>query len=262
MAPGVGVPVDGSTANVDAGRVLIKLSGEALQGTRGFGIDIEAVGFYAKEIIALQHAGYGVSVVVGGGNMMRGNELAAAGVDRTSADHIGMLGTVMNCLALQDSIEHCGAVARVMSALSIQSICEDYIRRRAIRHLEKGRIVLLAAGTGNPYFTTDTAACLRAVEIGAHLVVKATKVDGIYSSDPGVDHDAMHYAHLSYDEVLQRRLEIMDAAAIALCRDNNMPLRVVSMHGAGALLRGVRGEAGSLIDNVAGKARPMVGQGV
>ena len=245
------MPARQSEAKFGGGRVLIKLSGEALQGEREFGIDTGVVDFYAKEIMHLQEAGYGVAVVVGGGNMVRGRDLVEAGIGRTSADHIGMLGTVMNCLALQDSIEHCGVVARVMSALSIHSVCEDYIRRRAVRHLEKGRIVLLAAGTGNPYFTTDTAACLRAVEIGANLVVKATKVDGIYSSDPGVDHDAKHYAHLSYDQVLQQRLNVMDATAIALCRDNNIPLRVVSMHGDDALLRGVRGEAGSLIDGMA-----------
>lgn len=247
------MPARPPEAKLGVGRVLIKLSGEALQGKREFGIDTEVVSFYAKEIVCLQKAGYGVAVVVGGGNMVRGKDLEEAGIGRTSADHIGMLGTVMNCLALQDGIEHCDdkVVARVMSALSIHSVCEDYIRRRAVRHLEKGRIVLLAAGTGNPYFTTDTAACLRAVEIGANLVVKATKVDGIYSSDPGLDQDAKHYAHLSYDQVLQQRLNVMDATAIALCRDNNIPLRVVSMHGDKALLRGVRGEAGSLIDSMA-----------
>ena len=247
----VATPAQSKPDIKNSSRVLIKLSGEALQGERAFGIDIETVSFYAREIVELQAAGYDVAVVVGGGNMLRGRELVDAGVDRTSADHIGMLSTVMNCLALQDSMENCGVVARVMSALSIHSICEDYIRRRAIRHLEKNRIVLLAAGTGNPYFTTDTAACLRAIEIGANLVVKATKVDGIYSSDPGIDQNARHYSHLSYDQVLQQRLEVMDATAIALCRDNDIPLRVVSMHGSNALLRGVRGEAGSLIDNVA-----------
>ena len=231
-------------------RVLVKLSGEALQ-ERGAGNSLSptVIAGYANEFLGLVQDNWQVAVVLGGGNIVRGRDLVTAGMDRVTADHIGMLGTVMNCLALQDAIESIGMHARVMSALPIHDICEDYIRRRAMRHLDKGRIILLAAGTGNPYFTTDTAACLRAVEIGAALVIKATKVDGIYSGDPGHDTTAARYTHLSYDEVLRQRLGIMDATAIVLCRDNHLPLRVVNMDNKGFLLQAVRGTIGTLVND-------------
>ena len=223
-------------------RILVKLSGEALMGDGDYGIDPAMLRRIALEIQELQALGVQVAVVIGGGNIFRGAGLARAGMDRVTGDHMGMLATVMNSLAMQDALEAVGAHARVMSAIRINEVCEDYIRRRAIRHLEKGRVVLFAAGTGNPFFTTDTAASLRAIEIGADLLVKGTKVNGIYSADPKKDPMAVRYPTLTYDRVLDERLEVMDATAIVMCRDNRLPLQVFNLYNAGDLLRIVRGE--------------------
>ena len=229
-------------------RVLVKYSGEALMGEDDYGISPEVLRSVSRELIALRAAGVEVAVVVGGGNIFRGAGLASRGMDRVTADHIGMLATVINALALQDSLERHGAFARVMSAIRINEVCEDYLRRRAVRHLEKGRIVIFAAGTGNPFFTTDSAASLRAVEIDADLMVKATKVDGVFSADPVKHPDAVRYARLGYDEVLARKLGVMDATAVVLCREHEMPLRVIDMNRPGALMRTVMGEdEGTLI---------------
>ena len=229
-------------------RVLVKLSGEALMGSQDYGIEPTVIERIAKEIAELRDNDVEVALVIGGGNIFRGAGLAAKGMDRVSADHMGMLATVINALAMQDALEHNGLFARVMSAIQINEICEDYIRRRAVRHLEKGRIVVLAAGTGNPFFTTDTAASLRAVEVNADLMIKATKVDGVYSADPVTVKDAKRYERLGYDQVLQDKLAVMDATAVVMCRDNRMPLRVVDMGRPGSLLRAVMGEAeGTLI---------------
>ena len=223
-------------------RILLKLSGEALMGDADYGIDPKVIGRLADEIIEVQRAGVQIGVVIGGGNIFRGAGLAAAGMDRVTGDHMGMLATVMNALAMQDAIEKRGGFARVTSAIQIHDVAEDYIRRRAIRHIEKGRIVLFAAGTGNPFFTTDSAAALRAVEIGANLLLKATKVDGVYSADPARHADATRYEQLTYDDVIQRNLQVMDTAAIALCRDQNLPLRIYDMTVAGNLMRIMQGE--------------------
>ena len=223
-------------------RILVKLSGEALMGDGDYGIDPAMLRRIALEIQELQALGVQVAVVIGGGNIFRGAGLARAGMDRVTGDHMGMLATVMNSLAMQDALESVGAHARVMSAIRINEVCEDYIRRRAIRHLEKGRVVLFAAGTGNPFFTTDTAASLRAIEIGADLLLKGTKVNGIYSADPKKDPAAVRYPTLTYDRVLDERLEVMDATAIVMCRDNRLPLQVFNLYNAGDLLRIARGE--------------------
>ncbi len=223
-------------------RILLKLSGEALMGKENYGIDPAVLGGLADEVIEIARVGIQVGVVIGGGNIFRGAGLAAAGMDRVTGDHMGMLATVMNCLAMQDAIEKRGMVARTMSAIKINEVCEDYIRRRAIRHLEKGRIVLFGAGTGNPFFTTDSAAALRAVEVGADLLLKATKVDGVYSADPKKDATATRYEQLSYEEVIQRNLGVMDTAAIAFCRDHKMPMRIYNMTGRGDLMRIMLGE--------------------
>ena len=231
-------------------RVLVKLSGEALMGSGEYGIDpviIKRIAFEIQEILTL---GVEVAVVIGGGNIFRGAGLARAGMDRVTGDHMGMLATVMNCLAMQDALEAIGTHARVMSAIRINEVCEEYIRRRAVRHLEKGRVVLFAAGTGNPFFTTDTAASLRAIEIGAGLLIKATKVDGIYSADPVKDPSAVRYPTLTFDRVLDERLNVMDATAIVMCRDNNVPLQVFNLGNAGDLLRIVQGETiGTVVRN-------------
>jgi uridylate kinase len=229
-------------------RVLLKLSGEALMGNKDYGVDPAVTSRLARETGELAAAGVQVALVIGGGNIFRGAGLAADGMDRVTADQMGMLATVINALALQDAVERTGQYARVMSAIKINQICEDYIRRRAVRHLEKGRVVIFAAGTGNPFFTTDSAAALRAIEIGADLMIKATKVDGVYSADPHRFPDAQRFDHLSYDEVLQQKLGVMDATAIVLCRDHGMPLRVVDMGKAGVLMRTVMGAAeGTLV---------------
>ena len=224
------------------GRILLKMSGEALLGDEGYGIGPGKLEAVARDLVELTDIAVQVALVIGGGNIFRGAGLAASGMERVTADHIGMLATVMNALALQDTIESLGAYARVMSAIRINELCEDYLLRRAVRHLEKGRIVIFAAGTGNPFFTTDSAASLRAIEIGADLLIKATKVDGVYSADPIKDPKAERYTRLSYDQVLDRRLAVMDATAIVLCRDHGMALRVIDMNKKGVLKRTVMGE--------------------
>ena len=227
---------------------MLKVSGEALSGTSGFGIDPEVVQTIAREVAEASLAGVQVAVVVGGGNFFRGAQHEGKGLDRASADYMGMLATVMNAINLQAAVESNGVPTRVMTAFSIQEVAEPYIRRRAIRHLEKGRVVIFGAGTGNPFFTTDSAACLRGIEINANLVLKATKVDGVYSADPMKDATAQRYDQLTFDQVLDRKLEVMDLTAIVLCRDHNLPVRVFDMAQRGALLSIVRGESeGTLI---------------
>jgi uridylate kinase len=231
-------------------RVLLKLSGEALMGDEAYGIDPKVIDRLANEVVELCKQGAEIAIVIGGGNIFRGTGLAASGIDRVTADHMGMLATIMNSLAMQDALERVNLHARVMSALKINQVCEDYIRRRAVRHLEKGRVVILAAGTGNPFFTTDSAASLRAIEIGAELLIKATKVDGVYSSDPVKNKDAVRYDSLNYDEVIERKLGVMDTTAVVLCRDNHMPLRVLDMTKPGSLLKAAQGEdEGTLVSN-------------
>ena len=229
-------------------RVLVKLSGEALMGNADYGIDPAFLKRLAAEIGAMRETGTEVAIVIGGGNIFRGAGLARAGMDRVTADHMGMLATVMNSLALQDSLESIGVFVRVQSAIRINEVCEDYIRRRAMRHLEKGRVVIFAAGTGNPFFTTDSAASLRAIEVEADLLVKATKVDGVYDSDPVKNPAARRYDRLTYDQVLDQRLAVMDATAIVLCRDHDLPLRVINLNEPGTLLRAARGDdVGTLV---------------
>ncbi len=223
-------------------RVLLKLSGEALIGEGGYGIDPKALAALAADVRAVHELGTELALVIGAGNIFRGASLAAQGIERVTADHMGMLATVINALAVQHALERCGLHARVMSAIRVNELCEDYLRRRAIRHLEKRRIVIFAAGTGNPFFTTDSAASLRAIEIDADLLIKATKVDGVYSADPERDPQATRFTRLGYDEVLAGKLAVMDATAVVLCRDNHMPLRVVKMDKPGALVRAVLGE--------------------
>jgi len=230
-------------------RILLKISGEALLGELDYGIDPKVSSRIAREVAGVVDAGVQIGIVIGGGNIFRGKGLAASGIDRITGDHMGMLATVMNALGLQDALERAGVTTRVMSAISVREVCEDYIRRRAIRHLEKGRAVIFAAGTGNPFFTTDTAASLRAIEIGADLMIKATKVDGIYSADPKLDTEAVRYDHLSYDEVIERKLAVMDTNAIVLCRDQSMPIRIINLNHSGDLDRLIRGESvGTLVN--------------
>ena len=230
-------------------RILLKLSGEALMGKGDYGISPDVMSRLAGEIKEVSDLGVQVAVVVGGGNIFRGEGLARAGMDRVTGDQMGMLATVINALAIQDSLERIGLPARVQSAIRINEVCEDFIRRKAIRHLEKQRVVIFAAGTGNPFFTTDSAAALRAIEINCGLLLKATKVDGIYTADPKKDPKARKYDELTYDEVLDRRLAVMDQTAIVLCRDHQLPLRVFNMFAAGDLLRIVRGakDVGTLV---------------
>jgi len=223
-------------------RLLVKLSGEALMGTGDYGIDPAVLRRIAGELQEILSMGVQIAVVVGGGNIFRGAGLARAGMDRVAADHMGMLATVMNSLAMQDALESLGMYARVMSAIRINEVCEDYIRRRAVRHLEKGRVVIFAAGTGNPFFTTDTAASLRAIEINAELLLKATKVNGVYSDDPVRNPNATRYSRLTFDKVLTDKLNVMDATAIVMCRDNHLPLRVFNLNNPGDLTRIARGE--------------------
>ena len=228
-------------------KILLKLSGEALAGD-GSGIDPRVLAQFAGEIHALAQAGVQIGLVIGGGNIFRGAGLAAAGMDRVTGDYMGMLATVMNALAMQDALRRLGTEARVMSALAIAAACENFSRERALQHLAKGRVVLFAAGTGNPFFTTDSAAGLRAIEIGAEIMFKATNVDGVYTADPKKDPTAQRFERLSYDEALRRNLMVMDHTAIILCRDHNMPLMVFDIHQPGNLLRAVHGEAvGSLV---------------
>ena len=218
-------------------RVLLKLSGEALMGELDYGIEPDVIQRIACEISAVQKLGIEVAIVIGGGNIFRGAGLARAGMDRVTGDYMGMLATVMNALAIQDALESLNVFARVMSAIQIHEVCEDYIRRRAVRHLEKGRVVILAAGTGNPFFTTDSAASLRAIEIGADVLLKATKVSGVYDSDPQVNAEASLFDTVSFDKVLIDKLNVMDATAIVMCRDNDLPLRVFSMTEKDTLVR-------------------------
>jgi uridylate kinase len=223
-------------------RILLKLSGEALLGKEDYGIDPDIIHRIAVEISDVSKLGIQIAVVIGGGNIFRGAGLAESGIDRVTGDHMGMLATVVNSLALQDALESIDADARVMSAVSVHDVCEDYIRRRAIRHLEKGRIVICAGGTGNPFFTTDTAAALRAIEIGADIVLKATKVDGVYSADPAKDPSAVRFDRLGYDQVIESKLGVMDANAIVLCRGQEMPIRVFNVFDEGNLVRIMQGE--------------------
>ena len=216
-------------------RVLLKLSGEALMGTMEFGIEPNMMSRVAREIADVVDMGIEVALVIGGGNIFRGQGLAESGIDRVTGDHMGMLATVMNSLAMQDALEKLGKKCRVMSAIRINRVCEEYVRRRAIRHLEKGRIVIFAAGTGNPFFTTDTAGCLRAIEIEADVIMKATKVNGVFDADPATNPEARRYTTLTYAEVIAKNLGVMDMTAIVMCRDNNLPLRVFNLNEAGAL---------------------------
>ncbi len=229
-------------------RILLKLSGEALLGDEDYGIDPKMIHRIAVEIGDVTRSNIQIAVVIGGGNIFRGAGLAESGIDRVTGDNMGMLATVMNSLALQDALEGIGIVARVMSAISVHDVCEDYIRRRALRHLEKGRLVICAGGTGNPFFTTDTAAALRAIEIGADIGLKATKVDGVYSADPALDPHAEFFDELSYDQVIEGKLGVMDANAIVLCRDQGMPIRIFNVFEEGNLGRLITGEAiGTLV---------------
>jgi len=223
-------------------RILLKLSGEALAGNQGYGIDPGVIGKIAQEIKDVTDLGVQVALVIGGGNIFRGVAAASKGMDRASADYMGMLATVMNSLAMQDALEQVGILTRVLSAIEMREVAEPYIRRRAIRHLEKGRVVIFAAGTGNPYFTTDTAASLRAMEINADIILKATKVDGVYSADPKKDHDAVKYTTLTYLEVLKKGLQVMDATATSLCMDNDLPIMVFDLTVDGNIMRAVKGE--------------------
>ena len=231
-------------------RVLLKISGEALAGHLGYGIDPETIGRIAEEITGVVALHVQVAVVIGGGNIFRGLAASAGGMDRATGDYMGMLATVMNALALQDAIEKAGVPTRVLSAIEIRAVAEPYIRRRAIRHLEKGRVVVFAAGTGNPFFTTDTAGALRAVEIGAEVILKATKVDGIYTADPDKHHDAVKLPRVGYIEVLNRGLEVMDTTAISLCMDNKLPIVVFDLNRSGNIKRIVLGETvGSIVSS-------------
>jgi uridylate kinase len=229
------------TTEVKYKRVLLKISGEALAGEKGFGVDAQVLKDTAAEIIDLYNLGVEVGVVIGGGNIVRGVTAAESGIDRTAGDQMGMLATVMNCIAMQDAIEKQGVQTRVMSALAIDAVAEPFIKRRATRHLEKGRIVLFASGTGNPYFTTDSAGTLRALEIHADAIIKATKVDGIYDSDPMKNPNAVKYNTLSYTEAINKELKVMDTSALALCRENELPIIVVKM-GDGNLEKAIKGE--------------------
>jgi uridylate kinase len=234
-------------------RVVIKLSGEALLGDEAYGIDPKVIRRLASELVELHEMGVEIGLVIGAGNIFRGAGLASGGMERVTGDHIGMLGTVINALAMQDALEHHNVYVRVMSALEIEAVCENYLRRRAVRHLEKGRIVVFAAGTGNPFFTTDSGASLRAIEIGADLMIKATKVDGVYSEDPMKNPAAERYDRLDYDEVLRRNLNVMDQTAVVLCRDHGMRMRVLDMNQPSALKRAICGEAvGTLVESSKG----------
>lgn len=230
-------------------RVVLKLSGEALEGERGYGIDPKVVSTLARHIRDVHDSGIQIAIVIGGGNIWRGLEASTTGMDRATADYMGMLATVQNALALQDALEHLGTPTRVQTALEMHQIAEPFIRRRAIRHMEKGRVVILAGGTGNPYFTTDTASALRAAELGAGAILMAKNgVDGVYSSDPRTDPSARRYDTLSYQDVLERNLRIMDASAVALCRDNNLPIVVFNVQEDGNIQRAAQGEpVGTLI---------------
>ena len=230
-------------------RILLKLSGEALLGDQQFGVDPKVLIYLAKEIKSVTDKGVEVGIVIGAGNIFRGEGLAESGIDRVTGDHMGMLGTIINALAIQDALEREDIVARVMSALKVNEVCEDYIRRRAIRHLEKGRVTIFAAGTGNPYFTTDSAASLRAVEIEADLLVKATRVIGVFSEDPMVNQKAEHFEKISYDDFISKGLKVMDTTSIVMCKENNLPVQVYDISSKNALLQIVQGKnVGTLIE--------------
>jgi uridylate kinase len=229
-------------------RVLLKISGEALAGERGFGFDFDTMARIADEIQSVVHAGADVGLVIGGGNIVRGSQLSKMGMDRVSADYMGMLGTVINALAVQDVLERKGAETRVMTAIRMEELAEPYIRRRALRHFEKGRVVIFAAGTGNPYFSTDTAAVLRAIQMKAQVIIKATSVDGVYSADPKVDPTATFYDEISYRDVMLEELKVMDQTAVTLCKENSLPLIVLNIHKPGAIVAAVRGDrVGTLV---------------
>ena len=233
-------------------RILLKLSGEALMGDADYGIDPVTIGRIADEIKALNRIGVEVGVVIGGGNIFRGAGLAEAGMDRVAGDHMGMLATVMNSLALQDALESRDVYVRVMSAIRINEVCEDYLRRRAVRHLEKKRVTIFAAGTGNQFFTTDSAAALRAIEINAEIMLKATKVDGVYTADPMKDPTATRYDHITFTDALTQNLGVMDATALVMCRENNLPIKVFNIFNEGDLMRIVKGEpVGTLVSETA-----------
>ena len=235
--------------NKEIKRILLKLSGEALLGDQQFGVDPKVLVYLAKEIKSITDKGVQVGIVIGAGNIFRGEGLAESGIDRVTGDHMGMLGTIINALAIQDALEREDIVARVMSALKVNEVCEDYIRRRAIRHLEKGRVTIFAAGTGNPYFTTDSAASLRAVEIEADLLVKATRVNGVFSEDPKVNQKAEHFEKISYDDFISKGLKVMDTTSIVMCKENNLPVQVYDISTKNALLQIVQGKnVGTLIE--------------
>jgi uridylate kinase len=240
MAPGA--DQDGAKPVPRYRRILLKLSGEALAGREGYGIDETVLTTIASEVKEVHDLGVEVAIVIGGGNIFRGIAASTRGADRATADYMGMLATVINALALQDALERIGVLTRVQSAIGMQAVAEPYIRRRATRHLEKGRVVIFAAGTGNPYFTTDTAASLRAMEIGADVILKATKVDGVYDADPMKDRNAKKFDELTYIDVLRRNLRVMDATSISLCMDNNMPIIVFDLTTSGNIRRVVTGE--------------------
>jgi len=230
-------------------RALVKLSGESLAGQQGFGIEPPVIQELTREIIRVHEAGVELGLVVGGGNILRGTVASEQGMDRVSADYMGMLATVINALALQDMLERHGTETRVMTAIRMEELAEPYIRRRALRHLEKGRIVIFAGGTGNPYFSTDTAAVLRAIEVEADVILKATKVDGVYTSDPESDPEARFIPEISYLEVMTRELEVMDAAAVSLCKENELPVVVLNIRKPGSILSALRGDkVGTLVD--------------
>ena len=229
-------------------RVLLKISGEALAGERGLGLDFPTMDRIADEVLSVVRTGASVGLVIGGGNMVRGSQLSKMGMDRVSADYMGMLGTVINALAVQDILERKGMETRVMTAIRMEELAEPYIRRRALRHFEKGRIVIFAAGTGNPYFSTDTAAVLRAIQIKAQVIIKATSVDGVYSADPKQDPNATFYHEISYRDVMLEELKVMDQTAVTLCKENALPLIVLNIHKPGAIAAAVRGErVGTLV---------------
>jgi uridylate kinase len=247
------VPARGTGERLRFSRILLKLSGEALLGDRPYGVDPAFCAFIARQVAEVRGLGVEIGIVVGGGNIFRGLAAAARGMDRATGDYIGMLATVMNGLALQDALERAGVPTRVMSAIAMNEVAEPYIRRRAVRHLEKGRVVILAAGTGNPYFTTDTAAALRAVEINADVLLKATKVDGVYDADPVTHPAARRYDHLTYGEVLRDRLKVLDATAVSLCMENDLPIVVFDLNQPDNITRVARGESvGTLISAGAG----------
>ncbi|SUZ86903.1 uncharacterized protein METZ01_LOCUS39757 [marine metagenome] len=230
-------------------RILLKLSGEALLGDQPFGVDPKVLVYLAKEIKSIVDNNVEIGIVIGGGNIFRGEGLAQSGIDRVTGDQMGMLATIINALAIQDALEREGLVVRVMSALKVNEVCEDYIRRRAIRHLEKGRVTIFSAGTGNPYFTTDSAASLRAVEIEADLLIKATRVNGVFSDDPLMNDQAKHFEKISYDDFISMGLRVMDTTSIVMCKENNLPVRVYDISIDNALLQIVQGkDVGTLIE--------------